>query len=91
MNEILSRLIPGFIQVIERRMHYYIVGNLSNIPSHMASQMLSAPVCRETLGLADYHFRNVKIGFVDGKIKSKIYHGFVRNLKTIRKVLLNFV
>ena len=51
-------------------------GNLSNIPTPMASQTLSAPctqyVCRE---LSDYHFRNVhnvKIGFVDAKAKSKI-------------------
>ena len=44
-----------------------------------ASQMLSAPAhnmfAEKTLGLADYHFRNahnVKIGFVDAKVKPKI-------------------
>ena len=45
----------------------------------MASQTLSAPAhnmfAEQTLGLADYHFRNahnVKIGFVDAKVKSII-------------------
>ena len=43
------------------------------------SSVLSAPAhnmfAEKTLGLADYHFRNahnVKIGFVDAKVKSKI-------------------
>ena len=79
MNEILFRLITGIIEVIERQMYDYIEGNLSNIPTPMASQTLSAPAhnmfAEQTLGLADYHFRNahnVKIGFVDAKVKSKI-------------------
>ena len=79
MNEILFRLITGIIEVIELQMYDYIEGNLSNIPTPMASQTLSAPAhnmfAEQTLGLADYHFRkahNVKIGFVDAKDKSKI-------------------
>ena len=43
LNEILFRLITGIIEVIERQMYDYIEGNLSNIPTPMASQMLSAP------------------------------------------------
>ena len=57
----------------------YIEGNLSNIPTPMASQTLSAlahhTFAVKTIGLADYQFRNahnVKIGFVDAKVKSKI-------------------
>ena len=79
LNEILFRLITGIIEVIERQMYDYIEGNVSNIPTPMASQTLSAPAhnmfAEKTLRLADYHFRNahnVKIGFVDAKVKSKI-------------------
>ena len=59
LNEILFRLITGIIEVIERQMYDYIEGNLSNIPTLVASQTLSAPAhnmfAEETLGLADYH------------------------------------
>ena len=79
MNEILFRLITGIIEVIERQMYDYIEGNLSNIPTPMASQTLSAPAhnmfAEKILGLADYHFsnaHNVKVGFVDAKVKSKM-------------------
>ena len=62
MNKILFRLITGIIEVIERQMYDSIEGNLSNIPTPMASQTLSAPAhnmfAEKTLGLADYHFRN---------------------------------
>ena len=43
LNEILFQLITGIIEVIERQMYDYIEGNLSNIPTPMASQTLSAP------------------------------------------------
>ena len=55
LNEILFRLIAGIIEVIERQMYDYIEGNLSNIPTPMASQTLSAPAhnmfAEKTLGL----------------------------------------
>ena len=58
-DDILSRLITGIKEVIERQMYDYVEGNLSNIPSPMASQTLSAPAhnmfAEKTLGLADYH------------------------------------
>ena len=64
MNEILFRLITGIIEVIERQMYDYIEGNLSNIPTPMASQTLFAPAhhmfAEKTLGLAVYHFRNAQ-------------------------------
>ena len=55
--------LTGIIEVIERQMYDdYIEGNLSNIPTPMASQTLSAPAhnkfAEKTLGLADFHFRN---------------------------------
>ena len=57
-------------------MYDYIEGNLSNIPTPMASLCPAHNMFAEkTLGLANYHFRNaynVKIGFVDAKVKSKI-------------------
>ena len=79
LNEILFRLITGIIEVIERQMYNYIEGNLSNFPTPLAIETLSAPAhnmfAEKTLGLADSHFRNsrnVKIGFVDAKVQSKI-------------------
>ena len=43
-------------------MYDYIEDNLSNIPTPMASQTLSAPAhnrfAEKILGLVDYHFRN---------------------------------
>ena len=47
LNEILFRLITGIIEVIERQIYDYIEGNLSNIPTPMASQTLSAPAHKE--------------------------------------------
>ena len=56
LNEILFRLITGIIEVIERQMYDYIEGNLSNIPTPMASQTLYAPAynifAEKTFGLA---------------------------------------
>ena len=37
LNEVLFRLITGIIEVIEQQMYDYIEGNLSNIPTPMAS------------------------------------------------------
>ena len=76
----LFRLITGIIEVIERQMYHYIEVIYPTFQHlSMASQTLSAPAhnmfAEQTLGLADYHFRNaynVKIGFVDAKVKSKI-------------------
>ena len=52
---------------------------LANIPPTIAAQTLSAPAhnmfAEQTLGLADHLMRkapNITIGFVDGKVKSKI-------------------
>ena len=98
MNEILFRLIAGIIEVIERQMYDYIEGNLSNIPTPMASQTLSAPAhnmfAEKTLGLADYHFRNahnVKIGFVDAKVKSKTLPWLCSKPHNEQEKILNFV
>ena len=97
LNEILFRLITGIIEVIERQMYDNIEIQHS---TPMASQTLSAPahnmLAEKTLGLADYHFRNahnVKIGFVDAKVKSKINKTLpwlCSNLTMSRKKLLNF-
>ena len=98
LNDILSRLITGIIEVIERQMYDYIEGNLSNIPSPMASQTLSAPAlnmfAEKTLGLAEMHIMS-RLDLLMQRLSLKYikhYHGFVQNLKTSRTVkLLNFV
>ena len=79
LAEILLRLITGVVDVIEHQMKEYIEGSLANIPPAIAAQTLSAPAhnmfAEQTLGLADHLMRkapNITIGFVDGKVKSKI-------------------
>ena len=79
MTKILSRLIASIIEVIEKQMSEYPDGGLSNVSLATAHQPYSAPVhnmfAEQTLGLADHHFRtalNVTIGFIDGKVKTKI-------------------
>ena len=78
LNEILFRLITGIIEVIERHIYNYIEGNISNFPTPLAIETLTAPThnmfAEKTLGLADYHFRNahnVKIRFVDERLSLK--------------------
>ena len=60
-------------------MSEYLDGSLSNVSLATAHQIYSAPAhnmfTEQTLGLADHHFRtapNVTIGFIDGKVKTKI-------------------
>ena len=79
LAEILLRLTTGVVDVIEHQMKEYIEGSLANIPPTIAAQTLSAPAhnmfAEHTLGLADHLMRkapNITIGFVDGKVKSKI-------------------
>ena len=76
---ILLQLITSTIEVIKKQMEEYIDGGLASLPPSNALQTLSAPVhnmfAEKTLGLADHHLRrsqNAKIGFVDGKVKTRI-------------------
>ena len=79
MTEILSRLIASIIEVIEKQMSEHLDGSLSNVLLATAHKTYLAPAhdmfAEQTLGLADHHFRtapNVTIGFIDGKVKTKI-------------------
>ena len=79
MKEILSRLIASNIEVIEKQMNEYLDVSLSNvslIPAHQTYSALAHNMFAEqTLGLADHHFRttlNIAIGFIDGRVKTKL-------------------
>ena len=79
LGGILLQLITCMIEVIRKQMGEYIDGRLANLPQSNAFQTLSAPAhnmfAEKTLGLADHHLRrsqNAKIGFVDGKVKTRI-------------------
>ena len=94
LAEILLRLIAGVVDVIEHQMIEYIEGSLANIPPAIAAQTLSAPAhnmfAEQTLGLADHLMRkapNITIGFVDGKVKTKLLIGFQTKLKMSKAIL----
>ena len=91
LAEILLRLIAGVVDVIEKE---YIEGSLANIPPAIAAQTLSAPAhnmfAEQTLGLADHLMRkapNITIGFVDGKVKTKLLIDFQTKLKMSKAIL----
>ena len=78
--DIIQRLVTGVIDVLDKLMSDYLIGNLY-LAFHHQEQfkhgLLSpCPLCAEqTLGLAVYHsIRKVhitKVGFIDGKVKCK--------------------
>ena len=79
LGGILLQLITSTIEVITKKMGEYIDGGFASLPPSNAFQTLSAPAhnmfAEKTLGLADHHLRisqNTKIGFVDGKVKTRI-------------------
>ena len=61
------------------QLHVYVEGTLAHLSPSIVHQASSAPVhnmfAEHTLGLADYPYRkasNIKVGFLDGKVKCKI-------------------
>ena len=72
-------------------MKEYIEGSLANIPPAIAAQTLSAPahnIFAEQM--ADHLMRkapNITIGFVDGKVKTKLLIGFQTKLKMSKAIL----
>ena len=79
LNDILVQLLEGVICVIKKQLHDYLEGTLTNLSPSIVHQASSAPVhnmfAEHTLGMADYLYRkasNIKVGFLDGKVKCKI-------------------
>ena len=78
MNALLQ-LITCTIEVTRKQMGEYIDSRLANLPPSYALQTSSASahsmIAGKTVGLAGHHLRrsqNAKIGYVDGKVKTRI-------------------
>ncbi|XP_074657147.1 uncharacterized protein LOC141910312 [Tubulanus polymorphus] len=76
-RSIVSSLMAGCIEVLERQLHDYINGDLANPSEELLKQTQSVPThnmfAGRVMGLADHHFKrapNATVGFLDGKIKS---------------------
>ena len=76
LNDILVQLLKG---VIKTQLHDYHEGTLAHLSPSIVHQTSSAPVhnvfAEHTIRLADYLYReasNIKVEFLDGKVKCKI-------------------
>ncbi|KAG1653606.1 Transmembrane protein C17orf113 [Nymphon striatum] len=76
--QLLLLCISGVIEVLERQLDRYLVGDLSVPNDQLLKQTQSAPThnmyAEEVMGLTDHQFRrarNATVGFIDGKVKCK--------------------